>query len=350
VTGGGPGGPGRQRVLVVDDVDIVRALIKRLLTAHGYHVDEAATAAEAHRLDPARYDAVLVDAHLGTERGADLIEALRVRDPAAASRCLLMSGGDTHGPPAGMPYLAKPFELSELLAAVRSLGRPAPPPAPVPGAWPQAPPRTVAPPAWRLLAITRGLRLRERSELGGFLHDGPVQELSAAVLGLQLLRRSLPPEAARGAGEILQRLAAAGHMLRSAVSGDLPLPPLTGPKAGLLSERTAWLLAAPAAVRTQEGTGRLADADIPVIADVAELLLLRLLAEGTLALAQIAVEPAGNIVRIGLAVTPVDGSEPGLGDPAVARASLADLAAAFGARAHADFAPQHWEVTLDLPW
>ena len=69
------------RVLVVDDTDEVRTLIRRALAAHGYRVDAAATLAQASALDPAGYDAVLVDAHLGAELGTDLIETMLARIP-----------------------------------------------------------------------------------------------------------------------------------------------------------------------------------------------------------------------------------------------------------------------------
>ena len=74
-----------KRVLVVDDVAEMRTLIRRVLSADGYQVDVAATLAEARSLDPAGYSAILVDAHLGSEHGIDLVEELRTADPAAAA-------------------------------------------------------------------------------------------------------------------------------------------------------------------------------------------------------------------------------------------------------------------------
>ena len=109
------------RVLVVDDTDEVRTLIRRALAAHGYRVDAAATLAQASALDPAGYDAVLVDAHLGAELGTDLIETMLARDPAAARRCLVITGGSTAIVPHGVACLAKPFRPADLLHAVRAL-------------------------------------------------------------------------------------------------------------------------------------------------------------------------------------------------------------------------------------
>ena len=109
------------RVLVVDDTDEVRTLIGRALAAHGYRVDAAATLAQASALDPAGYDAVLVDAHLGAELGTDLIETMLAQDPAAARRCLVITGGSTAIVPHGVACLAKPFRPADLLHAVRAL-------------------------------------------------------------------------------------------------------------------------------------------------------------------------------------------------------------------------------------
>ena len=109
------------RVLVVDDTEAIRTIIRRVLTSAGYHVDVAASAPEARSMDPARYDALLVDAHLGRERGTALIQALVAEDPAAAGRCLLITGGKPGVVPPGVVCLTKPFRPDELITAVGAL-------------------------------------------------------------------------------------------------------------------------------------------------------------------------------------------------------------------------------------
>src|SRR5580692_10282455 len=191
----------------------MRTLIRRVLSADGYQVDVAATLAEARSLDPAGYSAILVDAHLGSEDGIDLIEELRSADPAVARRCLVITGGPADTGPAGLAFLAKPFRAADLLDAVHTLPQPAPPqpepsssglPGPGPASPEPAPPEpappepesaelrrpwSAQPPALpgagprpgssrdpqppspaqirHLLALTRGLRARERRELVG---------------------------------------------------------------------------------------------------------------------------------------------------------------------------------------
>ena len=113
-----------ERVLVVEDTAQMRAVLNRALGRAGYRVDLAATLTEARGMDPGRYDAVLIDANLGAERGTDLVEELRARDEAAIGRCLIITGGSLAALPDGVASLAKPFQLTDLLGAVRALHQP----------------------------------------------------------------------------------------------------------------------------------------------------------------------------------------------------------------------------------
>jgi DNA-binding response OmpR family regulator len=108
-------------VLVVDDTEAVRVLIRRVLTGSGYQVDVAGSTREARALRPAGYDMLLIDAHLGGEPGTALIEELRAADPDSARRCLLVTGGLTDRAPAGVACLSKPFQPADLLSAVDAM-------------------------------------------------------------------------------------------------------------------------------------------------------------------------------------------------------------------------------------
>jgi len=312
-------------------------LIRRALGRCGYQVDVAATLGEARGMDPGGYDAVLVDANLGPERGIDLVNALRSEDPGAASRCLVMTGGPADTLPDDVAYLAKPFQMEELIGAVRALHEVAAAPAagwpavaaPEPGAppGPSAPPGGDQPPAgqppvWQLLRLTRRLRARERHELVDFLHDGPIQELTAATLELQMMSRSTP----------------------SAPRLDMLLNQLTAAAGSL---RTSWLLAAPLTVDCDEqtaGRGTVA----PVIADVVELMLLAMVTASPPAKAHVVVRAQEHGIRIELTLTPATGDGQAIGDPAEAEAALAELASALGASAHTTFREQDWGAHLVL--
>ena len=335
-------------------------LIRRALGRCGYQVDVAATLGEARGMDPGGYDAVLVDANLGPERGIDLVNALRSEDPGAASRCLVMTGGPADTLPDDVAYLAKPFQMEELIGAVRALHEVAAAPAagwpavaaPEPGAppGPSAPPGGDQPPAgqppvWQLLRLTRRLRARERHELVDFLHDGPIQELTAATLELQMMSRSTP--SAPRLDMLLNQLTAAAGSLRWLVTGPWPFLEPETRLADVLPQRTSWLLAAPLTVDCDEqtaGRGTVA----PVIADVVELMLLAMVTASPPAKAHVVVRAQEHGIRIELTLTPATGDGQAIGDPAEAEAALAELASALGASAHTTFREQDWGAHLVL--
>jgi CheY-like chemotaxis protein len=354
-----------QRVLVVDDLDEMRVLIRRALSADGYEVDVAATLAEAHSMDLAGYDAVLVDAHLGSGRGIDLIETLRSQDPAAAGRCMVITGGATDMIPEGVPVLAKPFKVSDLLAAVRALQQPAAVtkpgeaanfsadpdiqrPAPVPQARYQP---TVGDPQVReLLGTVRRLRERERRGLIDFLHEGPIQELTAASLELQMMQRAPSPGPAPRVDFLLQQVDAASGALRWLVDELWPFLPCETDLTQAIHQRTAWLLAAPATVDDDMRPAGAGATEVPLIADVVELMLLASEAATPSARAHVAVRTDEQLIQIDLSLTSVldDPDDGAIGDPATAQASLEGLAAALGASMQVDFSEQQWRVRLAM--
>lgn len=379
-----------KRVLVVDDVAEMRSLIRRVLSADGYQVDVAATLAEARSMHPAGYSAVLVDAHLGDEQGIDLIEELRSGDPAAAQRCLMITGSLADAGPAGLTVLAKPFRAADLLDAVRALPesaapQPAPPqpvsPRPVspqPGAGPESSaspgssavpgPSAVPEPASLsasplsampqddsrlspaqircVLAVVRRLRTRERRELVGFLHDGPIQEITASTLEAEMMRRSAAAGPLPRFDAVLQQLNAAARALRWLVDGEWPFMQPEARLGPALQQRTAWLLAKPLATDIDERCGELGACDVPAVVDVAELMLLGMLPSDCPVRAHLSVRGQPQLIELELTLTPVDGQP--MGDPACARTSLDDLAAALGSIVRADFREQRWWAWMPL--
>jgi len=432
---------GVPRVLVVDDFAEIRVLIQRTLSASGYQVDVAATLAQARAMDPAAYDAVLVDAGLGADRGVDLIEALRAENPAAAGRCLVMTGGAVDDIPAGVACLTKPFQAAELLDAVHALQQPrtnsaADPEArvsagervsadsrnfadpasrpsaamapaarqaegagraaaarqpsrtdpvdpmdvhiegprtpslctsmgPAAGdgvraaadeprmagdghrAAPDEPPRTAGAQAWQLLGVIRRLRERERQELVDFLHDGPLQGLTAVALDLQMARSEAAVPAPRLEAALRELKTAAGS-LRWLVDGHWTSLMARTTLADALRQRTEWLLAAPATVHADAGAATPTAAEIPVIVDVAELMLFGILPASPPMRADVAVRAEADEIRIDLALT-ADRDEPPADHPSAVQAALGELASALGAAAHADVRDQQWQARLVLP-
>ena len=358
------GSPAGRRVLVVDDVAEMRAVIRRALRNSGYEVDVASTFAEAQELDPRGYDAVLVDAQLGSERGIDLIEALVSEDPAAAGRCLVMTGGSAENLPSGLACLSKPFQLGELISAVRALHERRPAPAPdlqaaipvQPGAAPAESAPSDVPPhqgeepqAWRTARLIRRLRAHERRELTDFLHDGPVQELTAVTLELQMLSRSQTPGPAQNAEATLRQLNAAAASLRWLVDELWPFPKTETDLSTALQARTAWLLAAPVTVDAGQVSPALGALEVAGIVDVVELMMLAMIPSGQPGRAHVMVRVTEHLVQIEVTLTAVAEDGRLTGDQSAARACAGDLGGALGTQIMVTFGERQWRSRITLP-
>ncbi len=111
-------------MLVVDDEPAIRLLCRVNLELDGYAVREAGTIGDARALLAAEPVAlVLLDLHIGNERGETLLDELREREPRIP--VLIVTGSS--GVDAGIEWLeadallGKPFTIEALLEAVRWL-------------------------------------------------------------------------------------------------------------------------------------------------------------------------------------------------------------------------------------
>jgi len=404
----------------------MRAIIGRVLGRAGYRVDLTSTLREARELEPGGYDAVLVDARLGADQGTDLIDDLAAADPGMLRRCLIVTGGPAVPLPAGVATLKKPFDLNDLLTAVRGLHGPdspeparpedyeareangsdgkdeltagipeanvvsgpdgAIPPGPRSGhgrepkgrgaAWPEeraaeereAEERGTSggaqerrgkavPPnrpggagdntAWRLLSLARRLRARERAGLADFLHDGPIQDLAAASLELQLLRRSAGSAQATQLDAVLRRLEAVARPLRVVVDEAVPVL-VTRPRlAHTLEQRAGWL-GTPLAVAANAECADLTTAEVDTAVDVAELMLLAMTPGLPPAQAEVEVRVADGLIGIGLALVPAAAEIAG-GDRPVSFQALRELAAALSITMGSEFGRWRWRAWTSVP-
>ncbi len=118
-----------QRLLVIEDEDHLAAGLKLNLELEGYRVDVAANAKEAGQrlLDPAGYDAIVLDVMLPDVNGFELCRKLREAGnfvPVIMLTARSAPEDRVRGLEVGADdYMVKPFELGELLARVRSLLR-----------------------------------------------------------------------------------------------------------------------------------------------------------------------------------------------------------------------------------
>src|SRR5215211_7069959 len=111
-------------VLIVDDDAAIRLLCRVNLELEGHRVLDAADLVHARTLlAEEQVDVVLLDLHLGNERGLDLLHELR-RDRPAVGVALLTGSPQSRSPEEEAradAVITKPFEIDELGRTVRRL-------------------------------------------------------------------------------------------------------------------------------------------------------------------------------------------------------------------------------------
>jgi two-component system phosphate regulon response regulator OmpR len=121
---------GERHLLVVDDDDRIRSLLKEYLTGAGFRVSAAGDAAAARRmLSMFDFDLLVLDVMMPGEDGFSLTEWLRKAGPSRATPVLLLTARDgaddrIEGLRRGADdYLPKPFEPEELLLRIEAILR-----------------------------------------------------------------------------------------------------------------------------------------------------------------------------------------------------------------------------------
>jgi DNA-binding response OmpR family regulator len=117
------------RVLVIDDDDQMRTLLRQVMEWAGYEVVEAGDGREGmqkQRKQPA--DLVITDLIMPEQEGLETITCLKREFPG--TRIIAISGGGRIGPEAYLPaaqelgadrVFSKPFDVRELAETVREL-------------------------------------------------------------------------------------------------------------------------------------------------------------------------------------------------------------------------------------
>lgn len=115
--------PSRPLVAVVDDDELVRRSLLRLISSAGYEVDPFASAAELlGRAGPQRHDCLVVDLRMPVMTGLELQRELR---RAAPSSSIVFISGHGNVPASveamkagAVDFLEKPIASEQLLAAI----------------------------------------------------------------------------------------------------------------------------------------------------------------------------------------------------------------------------------------
>lgn len=110
------------RILIVEDEDIIRSAVRKLLQHAGYDVSDAGSVEEAEqRFEPEQFDLIISDLRLPGAPGTELIN--RAPDTPVlimTSYASLRSAVDSMKMGA-VEYIAKPFDHDEMLAAVANI-------------------------------------------------------------------------------------------------------------------------------------------------------------------------------------------------------------------------------------
>ena len=116
-----------KRILVVEDTDDSRRIVRDLLTSAGYEMIEAVDGAEAVEMAlREKPDLILMDIQLPVFDGYEATRRIRANAetshiPIIAVTSYALSGDDDNARAAGCDdYLAKPFSPRQLLALVRA--------------------------------------------------------------------------------------------------------------------------------------------------------------------------------------------------------------------------------------
>ncbi len=118
--------PDQVGILVVEDDDSIRRLVKMVLKREGYCVEMAGDGLEAVlKLGLADYDVIVLDLMMPNLDGFEFMAALAANDPSRLKRIIVTSAASPgliaerlHGLP--FDVLAKPFDIHELAASVRA--------------------------------------------------------------------------------------------------------------------------------------------------------------------------------------------------------------------------------------
>jgi len=117
------------RILVIDDDEQMRVLLRQVMEWSGFNVDDAENGRKGmqiQRRQPA--DLVITDLIMPEQEGLETISLLKKEFPAV--KIVAISGGGRIGPEAYLPaarelgadlVFSKPFDVKEFVTAVRGL-------------------------------------------------------------------------------------------------------------------------------------------------------------------------------------------------------------------------------------
>jgi len=119
----------RNKVIVVDDEEIIRDILTRILSEHGYEVDTAASGVEGlHKIEQEKYDIYLLDLKMPGIDGQELYEKILAIGPSDMANRVIFITGDTITKSTmeflestGRIYFNKPLEFTKLINSMQEI-------------------------------------------------------------------------------------------------------------------------------------------------------------------------------------------------------------------------------------
>lgn len=107
------------RILIVEDEDIIRKALKKVLARQAYEVAEAGSVEEALPLNPASFDLIISDLRLPGEPGTALLTRAGTTPVIIMTSYASMRSAVDAMKQGAVDYIAKPFDHEEMLNTVR---------------------------------------------------------------------------------------------------------------------------------------------------------------------------------------------------------------------------------------
>ncbi|MEL6680285.1 MAG: response regulator [Pseudomonadota bacterium] len=190
-------------ILVVDDDERIRTLLRKFLTNQGYFVTPARDAAHARRLlDGLEFDLLVIDVMMPGEDGFSLTKDLRTFLKTPILLLTAKGGADDRitGLEAGADdYLPKPFEPRELVLRINAILRRVPKPKPK-----TEPPKTLHLGQIRY-DVTRGEMWLDQEMIRLTSTESSLMRIFAACPHEPVSRSRLVAELGRGADQAQER-------------------------------------------------------------------------------------------------------------------------------------------------
>ncbi|MDO6591373.1 DNA-binding response regulator [Loktanella sp. D2R18] len=190
-------------LLIVDDDERIRSLLRKFLVRNGFLVTTARDAAHARRiLSGLEFDLIVLDVMMPGEDGVSLCRDLRqtITTPIMLLTAKAETGDRISGLEAGADdYLAKPFEPKELLLRLNAILRRVP----------EAEPATVAPKLMHMgpvrYDIERGEMWQGEDLVRLTATESQLMRIFSASPGAPISRAQLVEELSRSGGQTQER-------------------------------------------------------------------------------------------------------------------------------------------------